>query len=259
MKISVIILTKNEEANIKECIGSILDLDCEIIIFDDHSNDKTCEIAQNLGARVEKVPDGMVGFGEKRRYVTKLASEDVVLHLDSDERLTPKLIKQIEQCIDSLQENEVVEIPRLTYLFNKPVRHCGWYPDYKRRIYNRKHTDFSEALVHEDVVIKKNTLLKKLQAPILHYSYPTLESFYKKQALYPVLWGQEKTKRHKTTSLISIPFRAFFFFLKTYVLRLGVLDGKIGLWLSIANMNYECSKYLCLYELQERNHDTKSS
>ena len=125
--------------------------------------------------------------------------------------------------------NTVFEIPRLTYLFGRPIRHCGWYPDYVRRIYNRRHTDFTNVLVHESVFIKKDSAIRKFKAPILHFSYPTLESYYKKQAVYPVLWGREN------------------------VIRWGVLDGRAGLWLSFANMSYECSKYLCLYEAQNEN------
>lgn len=252
MKLSVIILAKNEEKNIKECIESVLPLQAEILVFDDHSTDRTCAIARELGARVEKAPDRFVGFGEKRRLATALASSDVVFHLDSDERVSLELVQEIETSVSRMQENEVIEMPRLTYLFGKPVRHCGWYPDYIRRIYNRKHTDFSETLVHESVVLKKDTVVKKLKTPVSHYSYPTLESYYKKQAVYPVLWGKEKARRGKRTTLLSVPFRALFFFIKTYFIRLGFLDGKIGLWLSLANMSYECSKYLCLYEEQNR-------
>ncbi len=253
MNLTVVILTKNEENNIKECIRSILPLNCEILVLDDHSSDQTCEFARQLGARVEAVPDSISGFGMKRVYATSLASHDLIFHLDSDERVDDKLILELRQTLKEITTDTVVELPRLTFLFSKPVRHSGWYPDHKRRIYNRQHTNFSQALVHEDVILRQDSKILRLNNPILHYSYPTLESFFKKQAFYPVLWGQEKAKKHKRTSLISIPFRAVFFFFKTYILRLGFLDGKAGLWLAIANMSYECSKYLCLYEAQKKN------
>lgn len=257
MDISVIILAKNEEKNIGDCIKSLAPLCAEIIVLDDHSSDKTCEIAKGLGARVESVPENVAGFGEKRQYATALATYDVVFHVDSDERLQEKLIQEIEESLSHLQDNEVIEIPRLTYLFGKPIRHCGWYPDYVRRIYNRKHTNFSKELVHESVPLKKDSRVKRLKTPLIHYSYPTLESYYKKQAIYPALWGREKVRQGKRTSLLSIPFRAMFFFIKTYFIRYGFLDGKAGLWLSLANMSYECSKYLCLYEAQNEEAKTK--
>lgn len=253
MNLTVVILTKDEEENIKECIKSILPLNCEILVLDDHSRDHTCTIAGSLGARVETVPDRISGFGMKRQYATAIASHDLVFHLDSDERLSTEIISELKQTIDKVKSNTVIEIPRLTFLFSKPVKHCGWYPDHKRRIYNRRHTDFSSSLVHEDVILKKDSKLQRLKNSLLHYSYPTPASFYKKQALYPVLWGQDKAAKGKKTSLISIPFRALFFFIKTYILRLGFLDGRTGLWLAIANMSYECSKYLCLYEAQQKN------
>ena len=252
MKLTVIILTKNVENQIEDCIKSVQPLDAEILILDDHSSDKTCSIALALGAKVSPVPDDMTGFGPKRQYAVSLATNDLVFHLDSDERVTPHLIAELKSCTKALKSSSIIEIPRLTYLFSKPVRHCGWYPDHKRRIYNRKHTNFSAALVHEDVEKKKDSELIRLKNPLLHYSYPTLASFYKKQALYPVLWGEEKALKHKQVSLLSIPFRAMFFFFKTYFLRLGFLDGKTGLWLALANMSYECSKYLCLYEASQK-------
>ncbi len=257
MNISVIILARNEEKNVGDCIKSLAPLCAEIIVLDDHSNDKTCEIAKSLGARVESVPESVTGFGEKRQYATALATHDVVFHIDSDERLQEKLIQEIEECVSCMESNEVIEIPRLTYLFGKPIRHCGWYPDYVRRIYNRKHTNFSKELVHESVPLKKDSRVKRLKTPLIHYSYPTLESYYKKQAIYPVLWGREKARHGKRTSLLSIPFRALFFFIKTYFIRFGFLDGKAGLWLSLANMSYECSKYLCLYEAQNEIDQSK--
>ena len=253
MELSVIILAKNEENNIKDCIKSVLPLQAEIIVLDDGSTDRTCEFAEKLGARIEPVPKGVKGFGEKRCYATGLASHDVVFHLDSDERVQEELVHEIEKYIPHMGFNTVFEIPRLTYLFGRPIRHCGWYPDYVRRIYNRRHTDFTNVLVHESVFIKKDSAIRKFKAPILHFSYPTLESYYKKQAVYPVLWGRQKARQKKRTSLLSIPFRALFFFIKTYVIRLGFLDGRAGLWLSFANMSYECSKYLCLYEAQNEN------
>ena len=250
--VSVIILTHNEEQNIKECIESVQALNAEILVLDDHSTDQTIEIAQSMGAVVLNVPDNIVGFGEKRRYAVAHAKNDWVLHVDSDERLTKELCDSLLGIQSKLEEKDIVELPRLTYLLGKPVRHCGWYPDFKRRFYNRRHTDFNSSLVHEDVLVKKDSALKKLKVPLLHFSYPTLESLFRKQIFYAQLWGREKAKQGRTTSLIAIPLRAIFFFIKTYIIRKGFLDGKTGLWLSIANMNYECSKYLCLYAWQKK-------
>lgn len=202
MDISIIILAKNEERTIREYIESVLPFHAEIVVLDDHSSDKACEIARSLGARVESAPFNMAGFGEKRRLAAALATHDIVFHLDSDKRLTWELIQEIATNVSHMKTNEVIEIPRLTYLFNQPIRHCGWYPDYSRRIYNRKHTDFSNALVHE------------------------------------------------TLSLLSIPFRAAFFFIKIYSLQLGFSDGKAGHRLPLANLSYEWSKYLCYMRLR---------
>ncbi len=248
MDLTVIVLTRNEERNIRQCIESALPLGEEILVLDEHSTDATCSIARSLGARVIDVPDGVSGFGPKRRCAVSRARTDLVLHLDADERLTPELIGEIKAILPRLSKESVVEIPRLTYLFGRPIRHCGWYPDCKRRLYDRRHTDFDEKLVHEDVPLKDGSKVVTLSHPLLHYSYPSLEDFWRKQGTYPVLWGRDRAARGKRCTLASIPFHALFFFIKTYVIRRGFLDGRAGLWLSIANMGYEASKYLSLYE-----------
>ena len=250
--ISVIILTHNEEKNIRECIESALPLSGEILILDDHSTDETVKIALSLGAKVLNLHDNINGFGEKRRYATANARFDWVFHLDSDERISTELANSINDSFGTLRQQDVVSVARLTFLFGKPVHHCGWYPDCKRRLYNRKHTNFSDALVHEDVTLNTDSHIIKLKGDLFHYSYPTLESLLRKQIFYAQLWGRDKAKKGRKTSLTTIPFRALFFFLKTYIIRKGFLDGKIGLWLSIANMSYECSKYLCLYAEQNK-------
>lgn len=248
MDLTVIVLTCNEERNIRQCLESALPLGAQILVLDEHSTDGTCSIARAMGARVIDVPAGVKGFGPKRRYAVSKSSTDLVLHLDADERLTPELIAELKSILPSLERDSVVAIPRLTYLFGTPIRHCGWYPDRKRRLYDRSHTDFDEKLVHEDVPLPEGSRVVTLTHPLLHYSYPMLEDFWRKQGSYPVLWGRDRASRGKRCMLVSIPFRALFFFIKTYVIRMGFLDGRAGLWLSIANMGYEASKYLSLYE-----------
>lgn len=248
MELTIIILTHNEESRIRDCIKSVMPLGAQILVLDDQSTDSTCSIARSLGARVIDVPADVKGFGPKRRYAVAKASTNLVLHLDSDERITPELADEIKGLTGKLSEKTVVEIPRLTYLFGTPIRHCGWYPDFKRRLYDRRHTDFDEKLVHENVPVSTDTKVIRLKNPLLHYSYPTLESFWRKQAVYAALWGEDKARKGKTTTLSMIPLRALFFFIRSYVIRKGFLDGRAGLWLSIANMGYESAKYLSLYQ-----------
>ena len=248
MELTVIILTHNEESRIRDCIQSAMQFASQILVLDEQSTDNTCSIARSLGARVIDVPADVKGFGPKRRFAVSKAATNLVLHLDSDERITTQLAAEIKDLAPKLHENTVLEIPRLTYLFGTPIRHCGWYPDFKRRLYDRRHTDFDEKLVHEDVPLPDDTKVIRLKNPLLHYSYPTLESFWRKQAVYAALWGENKARAGKTTSLAMIPLRAFFFFIRTYVFRKGFLDGRAGLWLSIANMGYEAAKYLSLYQ-----------
>ncbi len=257
MELTVIILTHNEELRIRDCIKSAMPLDAQILVLDEHSTDATCSIARSLGARVIDVPADVKGFGHKRRFAVSKANTDLVLHLDSDERITKELVDELKDLTGKLSENTVIEIPRLTYLFGTPIRHCGWYPDFKRRLYDRRHTDFDEKLVHEDVPLPDDTKVIRLKNPLLHYSYPNLESFWRKQAVYAALWGENRARAGRTTSLAMIPLRSLFCFIRTYVFRKGFLDGRAGLWLSIANMGYEAAKYLSLYQCS-KDSGTKS-
>ena len=248
-KLTVIILTRNEERNLNACLESLRDLGDEIIVLDSSSEDRTCDIAKSRGARVFEAPPSVQGFGQRRRYAVMKAKNDVVLHLDADERLSAEGVAELKQAVAAMERTTVIALPRLTYLFGTPMRHSGWFPDFKLRVYDRRHTNFSKALVHEDVELKDDSKVVRLEWPILHYSYPTLEDFYRKQASYPLLWGEEKAARGRRVMLWTIPFRALFFFFRTYFLKLGFLDGCAGLWLAIANMGYAASKFLSLYQL----------
>ena len=251
MKLSVIILTRNEAHNIKDCIASVGDLADEIIIIDGESTDDTVEIAKNLGAKVVLF-DTWQGYGPRRQEAQKHAKGQWILQLDADERLTPKLRDEIKEALGKAQGNEIFAIARESYLLSQKIKHCGWYPDYVQRLYKNDFTHYNAALVHEKLEVPKGAVIKYLKNPMTHYSYISLAQYFDKQKNYALAYGENRFNKGDKVSLISIPLRALFAFIRVYFLKKGFLDGKYGLWLAISVSSYVTNKYLSLYMAQNK-------
>ncbi|HLD18382.1 MAG TPA: glycosyltransferase family 2 protein, partial [Candidatus Nanoarchaeia archaeon] len=148
-KISVTIITLNEEANIRACLESVKWAD-EILVSDSGSSDRTVEICKEYGAKVFN--DVWLGFGKQKNLIAGRARNNWILNIDADERVTPELKKEIEEVLNN-GDCEGYNIPRKNFFSNKWIRHCGWYPDYNLRLYRRDKGRFNERNVHEAVQI----------------------------------------------------------------------------------------------------------
>ena len=229
-KLSVIIISRNEAANICDCIASVFWAD-EIIVVDSGSTDDTVSLARGLGAQVYEYAD-WPGFGPQKNRALDYASKDWVLSLDADERVTPELRIEMEQAMREAQA-EGYYCPRLSQFCGKFVRHSGWYPDYVLRLFKRGMGRFSDSLVHECVLLTGRTA--KLNSPLLHYSYLTIDDVERKVEHYSTAAAQQMFQSGKRSSLMNAILSGGWAFVRTYVIRLGVLDGSAG-W-SIARMN----------------------
>lgn len=257
MSLSVIILTKNEEANLEECIKSTQDLADEVVVFDSGSTDATRAIAQALGAKVFQSQENE-GWGLKRQEAQRLAAGDWILHLDADERLTARLKAELKEKLANAKGHEIFAIPRANHLFSSPIRHCGWYPDYVLRCYKKDHTSYNDAGVHEHVQIKEDSKVIYLKEPMLHYTYIDLEQCLTKQRNYALAFAREKHAKGKKISLWTVGLRGLFSFLRVYVIRKGFLDGRWGLWNAFSTSTYTMNKYLALYVKQQGKPLSKS-
>ena len=249
MSLSVIVLAYNEERNLPDCLESLKGLDCEILVVDSGSTDRTPEIARAHGARLIEVPHA-TGWGEKRQLAQKEATGGWILHLDSDERLTPELQEEIKAVLQTATGHEIFQIARLNHLFGEQIAHCGWYPDYVRRLYRKDFTSFNDAYVHEHVIIPEGGQVRALKHPLLHYTYATVEHCLVKQKNYALAFAEEKLKKGRRVTLWSIPFRGLFSFIRVLVIRQGFKDGRWGLWNAISTATYTVNKYLTLYARQ---------
>jgi glycosyltransferase involved in cell wall biosynthesis len=228
--LSVIIITRNEAANIRACIASVAWAD-EIVVVDSGSRDDTVSIAQDMGAKVYMHAD-WPGFGPQKNRALDYATCDWVFSIDADERITPDLRTEIEQAMCECNADGYY-CPRLSQFCGTFIHHCGWYPDYVLRLFKRNDGKFSDSLVHESLQFIGQTA--KLKTPLLHYSYLTADDVERKVEHYSTAAAQQMLRSGRKSSRGEAIFRGGWALLRTYLLRLGVLDGHVG-W-SIACMN----------------------
>lgn len=229
--LSVVIITKNEEKFIGDAIQSAKFAN-EILILDSNSNDKTCEIALKMGARVEQ--HDWLGFGKQKNLAVKLATNDWVFVLDSDERITRELQIEILREIDEPSANGYF-VPRLNWFFGKNIKTCGLYPDYSLRLYNKNMGSFSEVAVHESVNV--NGKVSKLKNHMIHLAYESVDEFIGKQKKYSRLSNKKK-------NIFKALLSPCWVFLKIYFIKLGFIDGWHGYVIAKVYAKYTFWKYI---------------
>jgi len=228
-RLSAIIITKNEAANIGACLESVAFCD-ERIVVDSGSGDGTVMIAKEKGARVAF--HEWQGFGAQKDYALSLARGDWVLSIDADERVTPELKDAILAAIG----NETVdgyEFPRNSSFCGRMMRHSGWFPDRVLRLFRRGKARFSNDLVHERVIC--DGPVARLKAPLTHYPVLKLEDAIRRMDSYSTLGAEKLVASGKRASVFKGVMHGAFAFVRTYVLRLGFLDGAPGFLLAVAN------------------------
>ena len=242
MSISVIIITYNEEKRLEPCLKSVAWAD-EIIVVDSFSKDKTVEIAQRYTNRIFCHP--FKGYGHQKAFALAQAKGEWVLSIDADERVSDKLKKEIKEAIKR-PDISGYYIPRRNFFCGQLIRHSGWSPDYQLRLFRRDRAYFEERLVHEKVVVKGK--VGYLKAPLLHYTYNSLDEFLEKMGRYTKFWAEEQKKKGKKGGILKGFGHGVWTFFKMYLLRLGFLDGRYGLLLASLYASYTLIKYAMLDE-----------
>lgn len=246
--LSVIIIARNEAANIRACIDTVLWAD-EIIVVDSGSTDDTANIAREMGAQVYVHAD-WPGFGPQKNCALGYASNDWVFSIDADERVTAELRAEIEQVLAKADADGYF-CPRLSQFCGKFIRHSGWYPDYVLRLFRRGAGRFSDSLVHESVLLEGKAA--RLNNPLLHYSYLSVADVERKVANYSAAAAQQMHESGKRASLVGALLSGGWAFLRTYLMRLGVLDGVAGLGIARMNARTTFLKYRKLAALNAAN------
>jgi glycosyltransferase involved in cell wall biosynthesis len=244
MKLSVIVITKNEAAHIGDCLDSVAFAD-EIVVLDSGSTDGTCEIALARGARVE-VSQDWPGFGPQKNRALDLATGDWVLSIDADERVTPDLAQTIMRAIEA-PVADAYRVARLSNFCGRWIRHSGWWPDYVVRLFRRGSGRFTDAAVHERVLVQGRTAT--LSGHFLHYPYASLEIFIDKINRYSTEAARSAFERGQRSTVLGPFGHGAWTFIRHYVLRRGFLDGWQGLVLAGMAATGSFYRYVKLYWL----------
>lgn len=240
--ISVTILVKNGQRRIKQVLESVKELD-EVILLDTGSTDATVEIASHFSNVVIHRTD-FKGFGPAHNTAAALAKNDWILSIDADEILSKELLKEILSL--SLNSKCVYALRFHNFFNERHIKWCGWHPESHIRLYNKKMTRFSEALVHEGVLSGRLEQLC-LHHPIYHYPYDTLSDFLQKMERYSSLFAEQYQSKRKSSPWIAI-YHGMGAFLKSYLLKRGFLGGYEGFLISIYNGHTAFYKYLKLFQ-----------
>ncbi|MGP8216449.1 MAG: glycosyltransferase family 2 protein [Bacteroidia bacterium] len=229
VKLSVIIITFNEEKNIGRCLGSVKDIADEIIVVDSFSTDGTEEICKRYGVRFFR--HSFEGHIEQKSYALTLSTYQHVLSLDADEALDDTLKKNIAD----VKENwkfDGYEMNRLTNYCGTWIKHCGWYPDRKLRLYDKTKGGWGGTNPHDKYEMQSGATIGYLKGDILHYSYYTIDDHYKQIEFFSTISSKELFRKGKRTSLIQTWLSPLLKFIKCYFIKLGFLDGKAGFTIS---------------------------
>ena len=235
-------ITKNEIANIEACLTSVSFAD-QLVVLDSGSSDGTVEAAEKMGAQVSQDLDWR-GFGVQKNRALNLALCDWVLSMDADERLSPQLQAEIISTLIN-PEFDVYSFPRRSSYCGQYMHYSGWYPDRVTRLFKKGAATFSTDLVHEKLI--SVLPVGQLCSDILHESFPDLETVLDKVNRYSTAGAQVSFERGKKASLAKALGHGLWAFFRTYMLRRGFLDGRMGLVLAISNAEGTYYRYLKLW------------
>lgn len=226
IRLSVVLITLNEERNLARCLASVNAIGDEIVVVDSGSSDRTQEIALSYGARVVVQP--FLGYVAQKNFATEQASHDWVLSIDADEELSPGLVSHILE-VKRNPAQPAYRLARLTNYCGHWIRHCGWYPDVKLRLYDRTRGSWQGEQIHEHWEFHDRSLKAgMLSGELLHYSYYTISDHLKQIEKFSEILARTAVDNGKTGSLFKVFFAPKFKFITDFIFRLGFLDGYAG-------------------------------
>ncbi len=247
-KLSVAIITFNEELNIQDCLDSVKDVADEIVVVDSLSTDGTKEICQ--GNNVVFIEQPFLGHIQQKNFAKQKCSHDLVLSLDADERLSESLKKEI-LAVKQNQEFDGYRFPRLNHYCGKAVKHGGWYPDYSLRLWTRTKGEWGGNNPHDKFFMNKDASVGVLQGDLLHYTFRTVEQHLAQIEKFSTISAQSKFAKGKKSSAFKIAVYPFWRFFRNYFIKLGFLDGKTGFLIAFYSMHAVELKYVKLKKLHD--------
>jgi glycosyltransferase involved in cell wall biosynthesis len=225
LKLSVIIITYNEEKNIGRCLDSVAGIADEIVVVDSYSTDATEQICKSKGAKF--VQHKFEGHIEQKNFAATQSTYPNVLSLDADEALDDTLKKSIAEVKENWKYDGY-EMNRLTNYCGSWIRHCGWYPDTKLRLFDKTKGKWGGVNPHDKYELQKGATIGFLKGDILHYSYYTIDDHYKQIEYFTNISSKEAFQLGKKASIIKVYMSPVVKFIQSYFVKLGFLDGAAG-------------------------------
>jgi glycosyltransferase involved in cell wall biosynthesis len=246
--IAAVIITHNEADNIARCIESLHKLVTEILVVDSYSTDDTVAICEKQGVPV--ILHSWEGYAKTKNFANSKVDAEWILSIDADEVLSDELIQSIRSL--SLKRGTIYSLDRHNYFCGQWIRHSGWYPDWKVRLFHKNDAYWIGNFVHEKLKYETGTSVQKLKGKLYHYSYKNHEAHQQRIRRYAALSAAEMHQQGKTPKLLKTILSAIARFFRTLILRGGFLDGKNGWIISYRNMHMQWLKYQELRRLNEK-------
>jgi len=250
VKISAVIIARDEEEKIGDAVRSVAWAD-EVLVIDSESTDRTREIAEELGAKVSVNP--WPGFAAQKQFGVDTASNDWIISLDADERVSEELREEILRLAAGGEKSLAAgyRIPRLNFYIGRPVRHGGWYPDRQLRFFDRRRGSWGSRIIHESWKLNEAGCVANLDADIHHYSIDSLEQHDELlRTRYAPLGARQMHDSGRKTSQVRAALAGPVAFLRSYILRAGFLDGAAGWHIARFAAKHDRLKHRLLLELQ---------
>lgn len=246
--LSLVIIAKNEEHNLKRCIESVPFAD-EILVMDSGSTDGTVALAEKLGARV--IHQEWLGYEKQKQKVTDAARNQWVLNLDADEALSPKLQKEVKDLLQNEISEDAFEMPRLSWHMGRWIRFGGWYPDYQTRLYNKTTAQWGGGGLHESIQASN---VKRLKNNLYHYVFTNLSHQVITNDRYSTLGAEKLMATGKKATWFHLILRPWGKFIECYFLKRGFMDGRAGFIIAVGAAYSLFLRYAKVWESQIGKH-----
>ncbi len=246
LPLSVFVVTLNEESNLQRALTSIHDLSREVVVVDSGSSDATETVARFFGARWHH--QDWLGFREQKKVALGLCTEPWVFLLDADEELSPKLRSSLIDFFQSsaADSHDGAACNRCTRFLGRWIRHGDWYPDRKLRLFRRDKVTLGGSPEHETAEVPGPVL--RLEGDLHHYSFPTINRYLEKISTFGDVFLERELEAGREWSLTKNLTRPVWRFFRSYILRLGFLDGFPGLWIAVGNAFMTFVRYSKTFE-----------
>lgn len=253
-QISALIISRNEEHKIKQCLDSLEGIADEIIVVDSYSTDNTVKICEEAGCKV--VQRAFPGYGAQRQYATSLATHRYILSIDADEVLSPALRTSLKKLKSEGLTHRVYSFTRMNFYCEEPIRHCGWYPDIQIRLFDKRYATWDLSDVFEKVIFPGTLRPEKVDGDILHYRCRTPEEYHRTIVSHAMIEGRVLANKLDKVSFLTPWLKGIKAFANCYFKKYGFLDGNEGFAISKEEYLATMEAYKLARKILNKNHDS---